>query len=192
MTRAIALAMLRQNDPAAALLAKMESLWPEWYLPYLVHGMILSYRLRGAEAKPLLETAIALGAHKAMAYSNLASAIITSDPDDVPGAQAAIREALALNPKDPYIQSLAGKIAYRGKDYPAALEHLHAALEIWPDMIEAHETLSATYRALGDKNKSIEELKTVLRIKQEQPGVQVAPFPSNELLFTVDKPSFPP
>jgi len=169
----------------------MESLWPEWYLPYLVHGVLLAYRIRGAEAKPLLETAIALGAHKAMAYYHLAFAIITSDPGNVREAQAAIREAVALNPKDPYIQSLAGKIAYLGKDYPAALEHLHAALEIWPDMVEAHSRLSATYRAMGDENKAREELKEVARIKQEHPGIQTFPFPADDLMFSVDEAGAP-
>jgi len=192
LTRAIGLAMLHENDPAVELLTKMESLWPEWYLPYLIHGIILAYRVLPLDAKPLLETAIALGAHQATAYYNLAYVIITSDPEDVREAQAAVREALALSPKDPYVQSLAGKIAYRGKDYPAALEHLRRALELWPDMVEAHETLSATYRALGEKEKSIEELKTVSRIKQEHPGVQFAPFPTHDLLFTVDEPSSPP
>ena len=192
LTRAIGFAILHQTDQAAGVLTKMESRWPEWYLPYLVHGVILAYSFRGREAKPLLETAIALGAHQAMAYFHLASAMIACNPADVSGAQTAIREALALNPKDSYIQSLAGKIAYLAKDYPAALEHLHAALEIWPDMIEAHETLSATYRALGDKDKSIEELKTVLRIKQQNPrSAQIPPFPTNDLLFTVGEPGSP-
>ncbi len=191
LTRAIGHAILHQDDQAAAVLTKMESLWPEWYLPYLVHGVILSYRLRGSEAKPLLETAIALGAHKAMAYYHLAFAIITSDPEEIADAQAAIREAIALNPKDPYIQSLAGKIAYLGKDYPSAVEHLNAALEIWPDMVEAHERLSATYRAAGDKDKSVAEMNAVSRIKQEHPGYQTPPFPANDLLFTVETPGSP-
>jgi len=192
LTRAIGLAILHQNDPAVALLTKMESLWPEWYLPYLIHGIVLAYRVLPAEARPLLETAIALGAHQATAYYNLAYVIITSNPEDVQPAQSAVRQALALSPEDPYVQSLAGKIAYRGKDYPAALEHLRRALDLWPDMVEAHETLSATYRALGEKGKSVEELKTVSRIKQEHPGVQFAPFPTHDLLFTLDEPSSPP
>jgi len=189
LTRAIGHALLHQDDQAAAVLTRMESLWPEWYLPYLVHGVILSYRIRGAEAKPLLETAIALGAHKAMAYYNLAFAIMSGDPGNVAEAQAAIQEAIRLNPKDPYIQSLAGRIAYLGKDYPTALEHLRAALEIWPDMVEAHTRLSATYRAMGDEDKSLAELKEVARIKQAHPGIQSPPFPTDELLFTVDEPS---
>jgi len=97
-----------------------------------------------------------------------------------------------LNPKDPYIQSLAGRIAYLGKDYPAALEYLHAALRIWPDMVEAHSRLSATYRAMGDENKAREELKEVARIKREHPGIQTFPFPTHDLLFTVDQASSPP
>jgi tetratricopeptide (TPR) repeat protein len=192
LTRAIGLAILHQDGPAAAVLTKMESLWPEWYLPYLVHGVILSYRLQGAEATPLLKTAIALGAHKAMAYYNLAFAMITANPGNVAEAQAAIQQAIALNPKDPYIQSLAGKIAYLGKDYPSSLEHLHAALEIWPGMVEAHARLSATYRAMGDKDKSQAELEEVSRLKQEHPGYQNPPFPTNDLLFTLDEPSSSP
>jgi tetratricopeptide (TPR) repeat protein len=192
LTRAIGHALLHQDDQAAEVLTKMESRWPEWYLPYLVHGVLLAYRVRGAEAKPLLETAIALGAHKAMAYYHLAFAIITSEPENVVEAQAAIRQALALNPRDPYIQSLAGRIAYLAKDYPAAIEHLRAALEIWPDMVEAHSRLSATYRAMGEEDKSLAELKEVARIKQLQPGIQTPPFPTDELLFTVDEPGSPP
>jgi len=61
------------------------------------------------------------------------------------------------------------KVAYLSKDYPSALQHLQAALVIWPEMIEAHQTLSGTYRALGEKDKAIEELRTVLRIKQQNP-----------------------
>jgi tetratricopeptide (TPR) repeat protein len=192
LTRAIGFAILHQTGQAAGALAKMESKWPEWYLSYLVHGVMLDYSLRGTEAKPLLETAIALGAHQAMAYYHLASAMLSAEPSDVPGAKEAIGEALALNSKDAFIQSLAGKIAYLGKDYPAAITHLQAALEVWPDMIEAHETLSATYRALGEKDKSVEELKTVLRIKEQHPGaVQIAPFPTNDLLFTVGETESP-
>jgi tetratricopeptide (TPR) repeat protein len=191
LTRAIGLAILHQDDQAAALLTRMESRWPEWYLPYLVHGVILAARLRGTEAKPVLQTAIALGAHKAMAYYQLAFAIITSDPEDVRDAEAAIREALALNPKDPYIQSLAGRIAYLAKDYSASVEHLHAALRIWPDMAEAHARLSDTYRAMGDEDRARAELKEVARIKQEHPGLQTFPFPTDDLLFSVDEAGAP-
>ncbi len=190
--QAIGFGILGQDPQAQALLEQMESRWPEWFFPYLLHGIILSNLLRPTEAKPLLETAISLGANQPMAYYHLASVTITANPEDVAEARAAIDKALALDPKAPYIQSLAGRIAYLGKDYPAAIQHLQAALAIWPDMVEAHTRLSATYRAMGEKDKSRAEMMTVERIKQQTgPDPQSPPFPIGNLLFTVDETSSP-
>jgi tetratricopeptide (TPR) repeat protein len=186
LTRAIGFEMLREHEEALALLAQLESRAPTWYLPYEIRGIILTIRIRPVEAKPILETAIALGADDPQAYFYLASAIIQANTEDVGEAQKAIDRAVTLDPKDPFIQSLAGRIAYLGKDYPSALQHLQAALAIWPDMVEAHQTLSGTYRALGDRAKAAEELKTVLRIKQQNPTAdQSPPFSMGDMLFTV-------
>jgi tetratricopeptide (TPR) repeat protein len=186
LTRAIGFELLREHEQALALLAQLESREPTWYLPYEIHGIILTIRIRPAEARPVLETAIALGADDPQSYFYLASAIILANTEDVSEAQKAINRALALDPKDPFIQSLAGRIAYLSKDYPSALQHLQAALAIWPEMIEAHQTLSGTYRALGEKEKAVEELKTVLRIKQQNPTAdQSLPFSVGDMLFTV-------
>src|SRR2546425_1378360 len=122
-------------------LTGMESRWPEWSQPYLINGIILSGHAKFAEAKPLLEIAVALGSNDAAAYYNLALADIDIIPPDIEGAHQAIEKALRLNPDDAYIQSLGGKIAYERKDYQAALEHLNAAVRIWPDMAEAHQSL---------------------------------------------------
>ena len=63
---------------------------------------------------------------------------------------------------------------------------MQAALAIWPEMIEAHQTLSGTYRALGEREKAAEELKTVLRIKQQNPTAdQSLPFSIGDMLFTL-------
>jgi tetratricopeptide (TPR) repeat protein len=186
LTRAIGFELLREYEQALALLAQLETQEPTWYLPYEIHGIILTIRIRPNEAKPVLETAIALGADDPQAYFYLASAIIQANTEDADQAQKAIDRALALDPKDPFIQSLAGRIAYLRKDYPPALQHLQAALAIWPDMIEAHQTLSGTYRALGDKEKAVEELKTVLRIKQQNPSAdQSVPFSIGDMLFSL-------
>jgi len=186
LTRAIGFELLREHEEAVALLSQLESREPTWSLPYEIHGIILTIRIRPAEARPILETAIALGADDPQSYFYLASAIIQANTEDAPEAQKAIDRALTLDPKDPYIQSLAGRIAYLSKDYPAALQHLQAALAIWPDMIEAHQTLSGTYRALGEKEKAVQELKTVLRIKQQNPTAdQELPFSIGDMLFSV-------
>ena len=186
LTRAIGFEMLREHERALALLTQLESQAPTWYLPYEIQGIILTIRVRSAEAKPVLETAIALGADDPQTYFYLASATIQANSEDVGEAQKAIDKALTHDPKDPFIQSLAGRIAYLSKDYPSALQHLQAALAVWPEMIEAHENLSGTYRALGEKEKAIEELRTVLRIKQQNPTAdQSPPFSIGDRLFSV-------
>jgi len=185
LTRAIGYELLREYEKALALLAQLESREPTWYLPYEIHGIILTIRIRPVEARPVLETAIALGADDPQSYFYLASAIIQANTEDAGEARKAIDRALALGPKDPFIQALAGRLAYLRKDYPLALQHLQAALAIWPEMIEAHQTLSGTYRALGEREKAAEELKTVLRIKQQNPTAdQSLPFSIGDMLFT--------
>jgi tetratricopeptide (TPR) repeat protein len=185
--------MVQQYEDSARLLAQIESRWPEWSLPYELQGISLETRLRSEQAKPLLETALALGARDPNVYYYLASAITHATPEDTESAQKAIGQALQLNPDDAYIRSLAGKIAYTRKDYPAALEHLTAALRLWPEMVEAHQTLAGVYRALGEREKSAAELKEIVRIKQANPTAdQAPPFPVGDLLFTVRPPARPP
>ena len=193
LAEAIAYGLVQQYEDGTHLLLQIESRWPEWSLPYEIHGMSLETRVRSDQAQPLLETAISLGARDANVYYYLASAISHNHPDELIAAQAAIQKAVELNPNDAFIQSLAGKICYERKEYPAALDHLNAALRLWPDMIEAHQALAGVYKALGEKDKSIAELKDVLRIKQENPTAdQTPPLPAADLLFTVQPSARPP
>ncbi|MGA2606995.1 MAG: tetratricopeptide repeat protein [Terriglobia bacterium] len=190
LTEAMAYEMVQQNEDSLRILTQLESRWPEWSLPYELQGISLETRVRSAQAKPLLETAISLGASDPNVYYYLASAITHDRPDDIEAAYKAIQKAVELNPNDVYIQSLAGKIAYQRKEYQAALEHLSAALRLWPDMVEARQTLAGVYRATGEKEKSIAELKEILRIKQEnRTADQTPPFPMDSLLFSVRPPA---
>jgi tetratricopeptide (TPR) repeat protein len=190
LLQAIAYEMVRFHDDALHILARIESRWPEWALPHMVHGITLAIRLRSAEAKPVLENAIALGADNGITNYYLALVIVNSTPERVEEAYDAISKALRMTPDDVYVQSLAGKIDYMRKDYPSALNHLTAALRLWPEMIEAHETLAGVYRAMGEKDKSVAALKEIVRIKQENPTAdQNPPFPARDLLFTVHSPT---
>jgi tetratricopeptide (TPR) repeat protein len=193
LTQAIVYAILREHDTAQELLSKIEARWPEWSVPYMIHGIILTIRRRASEAEPLLVTAISLGSENPAAYYYLALARTTETPPRPQEAQEAIVKALQLNPEDAFNQSLAGRVAFLLKDYQAAEKHLQEALRLWPDMVEAHQTLSGVYRALGEKEKSIAELKEVLRIKQTtRDADQSPPFPTGDLLFTVRPPAVPP
>ena len=192
LTQAIAYGLVHQFEQSQKLLSQIEARWPEWSQVYLINAIILVGQAKAEQARPLLQTAIALGARDALAYYNLALANIESYPPDRAAAKKAIEKALALDPNDPYTQSLAGRIAYQEKDYQAALEHLTRAVRLWPDMVEAHQTLSATYRALGEKQKSIAELKEVLRIKQQiRSADQSPPSGVKNLLFSVPAPPPP-
>jgi tetratricopeptide (TPR) repeat protein len=192
LCQAIAYSFLDQTEESERLLAEIELRWPDWSRPYLFNGIILVELHRAAEAKPLIETAIALGDANALAYFNLALADQDNSPPDTNAAQAAISRAVTLAPEDPYVQWLAGKVAYTRKDYAGALNHLQTALHFWPDMVEAHMQLSATYRALGEKEKSVAELKEVSRIKESKRSVGQTPrrpaSSTEDLLLSVRPP----
>ena len=182
------LEILKQPEDAKKLLAKLQSRWPEWELPYLIQGIILEIHLFSDEAKTTLETAIALGANDPAAYYFLALATTHSTPNDMVAVQKAVSQALELSPEDPYIRSLAGKNALSRKDYAAAIEHLTTALRYKPDLVEARYALSAAYRATGDSQSFATELKEAQRLEKENPPEDPVPSPVRQLLFTVRPP----
>lgn len=192
LCQALAYSFIVESEESERLLAEIELRWPDWSQPYLVNGIILVGLHRSAEAKPLLETSIALGDTDALAYFNLALADLEGSPSDTRGAQHAVSRAVKVAPEDPYVQWLAGKVSYLQKDFGGAVQHLQAALHSWPDMVEAHMQLSATYRALGDKEKSVAELKEVSRLKESQRSAVQTPAhftsPMGDLLFSVRPP----
>jgi tetratricopeptide (TPR) repeat protein len=192
VTQAVTYAILEQSDKAEQLLAQVESRWPEWSLPYLFQGIILETHLKWPEGKSQLNTAIALGAQDPAAYYWVALADTSTVPPDMDDAKKAIAKGLELDENNPSIQALAGKIALSEKQYAAAIEHLTAAIRLDPDLAEAHEALGAAYRATGEKDKSIAELKEVMRIKEKNAeSVQRPPAPPSitNVLFRVRPPS---
>jgi len=191
LTQAIAYGLARQFEASKKVLAQIQARWPEWSEAYLIHGIVLVGEAKASQAKPLLETAIALGSKDPLAYYNLALAYMESYPADADAAERSIDVALKLNPNDAYTQSLAGKIAYTRRQYQEALRRLHAAIRLWPDMLEARTTLSATYRALGENQKSIAELKDIQRIQRRLPGSanEIPPSDLWKVLFSVPAPA---
>jgi uncharacterized protein HemY len=123
------------------------------FLPF--DGVMLETRLRSTQAKFVLETAIAPGEPDFTAYYDPVLAATRADREDCTSAQKAIDQALQLNPNDPHVWAFTGKLAFGRKDCTGAVEHLTGAIRLWPDMVEAHQTLSATYRALGERDKSV-------------------------------------
>ena len=60
LTQAIVLALMDRNADAGKVLKDVESQWPEWDRPYLVHGLLLEHT-QPVEARRKLQTAVALG-----------------------------------------------------------------------------------------------------------------------------------
>ena len=189
LTAAVAFGLDDQSEEALRRLGQIEGRWPEWSLPYAIHGTILVKQSKYEEAKRTLESAISLGSDEAAVYYNLALIALHGEPADLEGARQAIDQALCYGGTDPYVHSMAGKIALLRKDYPAAFNDFNAALKIWPDMVEAHQNLSTLYRAMGEKDKALAEAGEVARIKKQGGTASEAPgFYASDLLFSVRPP----
>ena len=61
LTRAMVLAVAGQSEEAEKQLKAIESRWPEWDRPYLVHGLLLEAGKRKSEAMQKLKLALSLG-----------------------------------------------------------------------------------------------------------------------------------
>ena len=185
LAQAVTLAVTPRDDDAQKLLAKVQARWPEWNRPYLLNGMILEIQLKSAEALPLLETAIALGANTPEAYYYQALAITHAKPKDLGSANEAISRALALTSNDPYISLLAGKISLAREDYGAAVRQLAQATHLLPTLIPAHYALRDAYKAIGDEQKSAAELEAIQHIADENAASDKSPFPVEDFIFSV-------
>ena len=185
LAQAVTLAITPRDEDAQKLLAKIQARWPEWDRPYLLNGMILEIQLKSAEALPLLETAIALGANTPEAYYYQALAITHARPNDLAGASAAISRALAAGASDPYISLLAGKLSLARKDYSAAVQQLAQATRLLPTLIPAHYALRDAYKAIGDEQKSAAELEAIQHIADESAASDKSPFPVEDFVFRV-------
>jgi tetratricopeptide (TPR) repeat protein len=189
LAQAVTLAVVPREDDAQKLLAKIQSRWPEWDRPYLVNGMILEIQRKSAEALPLLETAIALGANGPEGYYYEALAITHARPNDLESAHNAIEHAVALTSNDPYVFFLAGKISLARKEYAAAVEQLSQATHLLPTLVPAHYALHDAYKAIGDEQKSAAELEAIQRIADENAASDQSPFPVKDFMFSVQPPS---
>jgi tetratricopeptide (TPR) repeat protein len=188
LAQAVTLVVIPLDDDAQKLLARMQARWPEWDRPYLLSGILLEIQLKSAEARQMLETAIALGANTPEAYYYEALAITHTAPNDLESAHTAITRALQLTSKDPYIYLLAGKISLARKEYAAAIEQLACSTSLLPTLIPAHYALHDAYKAVGDEQRSAAELETIQRIAEQNAASDRIPFPTEDFIFGVKPP----
>ena len=170
LLKATTLEFARQSDEAEHLLSDIQNRWPEWSAVWLAHGIILHTHQRYEEARQALETAVVMGSRRPDTYFYLADCELHSAPARKDAAEAAVRQALNLSPGDPWIQSLAGRIAFARGAYPLAVERQRAAIRLRPRFSEAHQQLAQAYTALGRKPEAARELEQVRIIRQSAPN----------------------
>jgi predicted RNA polymerase sigma factor len=94
LARAAILGVANRDKESQAALRMIQARWPEWDLPYLVHGLLLERAGRGGEALPKLRTAIALGSQDPAAHCALARLSSSSATDSSCACLADFRQWL--------------------------------------------------------------------------------------------------
>ena len=151
LMKATTLDFADQNDDAGHLLIEIRTRWPEWSAAWAAHGILLDAHRHYDESRHLLETAVALGARSAEVYFYLADCALHGSRKDA--AESLIGEALKLRSSDPWIQFLAGRIAFEKGQYQLAAERESAAIRQRPHWIEVHRSLAHAYSALAGIGK---------------------------------------
>ena len=172
LLKATTLEFARQSDAAGKLLMEVRNRWPEWPAAWWAHGIILNSHQRYEEAREALAMAVELGARSPETYFYLADSELHSGVARKDAAETAIREALKLSPGDPWVESLAGRIAFARGDYPLAVERQRAAAGLSPQFIEAHQQLAQAYGASGRKQEAERELERVRTLRQGAAGAR--------------------
>lgn len=170
LLKSAAFAAIPRTDAAEAVLKDIEKRWPEWAPAYITYGILLEGQKRAEDAKHQLETAADLGGSSPELYLYLARATLDAAPDRIDDADKAIRQALALDPVDPWIQGTAGRIDYAKKDYQSAIGHLTEAIRLRPNYLQARFTLAQAYRAIGRKEDAARESAEFQRLRDLNPN----------------------
>ena len=188
LTQAITLEVSSRDSQAEQLLQRIEKRWPEWPGAQLVYGIVLEHNRNSPEALNKLTAAIALGAREPAAYYYLAEATLQARPDEVESAEKAIREALALDPNDPWAHTLAGRIYFDRNEYEKALGELHEAVRLQPRMVQAHYNLARVYQELGRGEEAHQEVEQVRMLRERFPNEPDDPDLLHSDLFAVAPP----
>ena len=154
LAKAITLELSGQTAAAGDLLKEVQARWPEWPAGWVASGVVLATHEEFEEARKALETAVSLGARSAQTYYYLADSTLQSVPKGTDAAGKAAAQALKLAPADPWIQTLAGRVAFEKGDLTTAVERLREAIRLNPGLALAHDVLAQAYNALGRKQEA--------------------------------------
>jgi len=77
---------------------------------------------------------------------------------------ASYRQAIALDPTNPNLRIALGGVYYAQKNWDEATRLFQSAIDLKPDLANAHYNLAAAYRERADYPKAVASLETVLTL----------------------------
>ncbi|HEY6291985.1 MAG TPA: tetratricopeptide repeat protein [Terriglobia bacterium] len=170
LMKATTLDLAGQTGDSGRLLQEIQSRWPEWSAARVAHGVLLNTHQHYDEARQVLELAVALGARNAETYFYLADCAFRAGTGRSDAAEVLVGEALKLASDNPWVQFLAGRIAFERGQYQLAAERQRAAVRLRPHWVEAHRGLAQAYLALGRKQEADAELAASANPPHASPG----------------------
>jgi len=168
LRRAALLGRLGRTDEAVGVLRRLGDAHPRAPQPALAMGDLLRREGRAAEAAAAYGTAIALIPHPEAADWPLfhARAIARERAGDLPGAEADLRQALALAPGQPVLLNhLAYSWVERGERLPEARGMLERAAAARPQDGNIADSLGWALFRLGETKAAIEWLEKAAELE---------------------------
>ncbi|MDX1388541.1 MAG: tetratricopeptide repeat protein [Acidobacteriota bacterium] len=137
------------------------------FMAHMNRSILLDQKKRFAEAAADLEAAIAIKDDNAMAYGDLARLYLQADEMD--DALEAMRRGEERGFRSGSLYFNAGARFYNAKDYEAAEAAFRKAIEIKPEMAEAHRSLASTLVQTDRSAEAAEHYRRYLELRPDAP-----------------------
>lgn len=164
---------LAVRDGSSLALSALQSAYKLANTPHLKQAVALQIALiyydqrEWQQAQTVLENALALNGHHA-ALNNLLAYLYATKGADLNKAQAAIKKALASEPKNPHILDTQALIFYKQKDYPQAIALLEAVVQQCPHDYSALYHLAKCYGQQGNTPNAHQWAQTAARFAHNE------------------------
>jgi uncharacterized protein HemY len=144
-----------QRKQSAVAKAAIDELQKSAHAPEVILQILGTYAVvsgEPAEARDLLKRAVEKEPKDAVAWNNLACALLEIKDADLQEALKAVNNALALTPDSPQFHETRGQVMVRFKEWQKAVEDLELAINGMPNSKSIHRSLADAYAALGQSD----------------------------------------
>jgi tetratricopeptide (TPR) repeat protein len=132
----------------------------------LNRGQLLVVQSQFDQAQEAFRKSIARHPANALAHFELGKLLYQNN--DLPGAKAALREAVRLEQNNPQYRQKLGAICLALKEIDEAIVHLESAMTLNPHSSQALYSLSQAYQRKGEREKAAGLMKRFQALKQRE------------------------